>query len=182
MVQTASLGGRRDMFFLCFCINNWRSIQRNLFCLPMRCKMLHETQSLEWPEAFKWALLHTPHELDREQRGGPWPPWGPLPVWRRRLYAAGLNEFWGGNDPGRSDQTFLFISFDVADVARQGLQGLELNRWSLSIFRVAWLAIQAASTVSDGLGTLFLPAMACHVSNASWDRGFAITARGLQPA
>ena len=93
MVQTASLGGRRDMFFLCFCINNWRSIQRNLFCLPMRCKMLHETQSLEWPEAFKWALLDTPHELDREQRGGPWPPWGPLPVWRRRLYAAGLNEF-----------------------------------------------------------------------------------------
>ena len=116
------------LFFFCFGINNWRSVQRNLCCLPMRCKMLHETQSL-WPEAFKWATLDTP-ELDREQRGGLWPPWGPLPVWRRRLCAAGLNEFWGGNvfrDPGRLDQTFLVISFDVADVARQGLQGLELS-------------------------------------------------------
>ena len=86
--QPPLAGGRRDMFFFCFC-TNWRSVQRKPFCLPMRCKMLHETQSLERLKAFKWALLETPHELDREQR------WClPLPVWRRRLYAAGLNKFW----------------------------------------------------------------------------------------
>ena len=39
--------GRRDMFFLGFCISNWRSVQRNLFASPcdVKCCTKHQETS-----------------------------------------------------------------------------------------------------------------------------------------